>query len=131
MREIVHLQVGQCGNQIGSKVCVIIILHNMSSFFTHFLSKMFTSEEILPQIKSYNYTKKFFLFSSDEVTFNLKLSSAHEGHWLMHGFNNFNIFLLHLKNCARCAIERVFEEKNFNFGIDLRNFYFQLHFFLT
>ena len=22
MREIVHLQVGQCGNQIGAKVCI-------------------------------------------------------------------------------------------------------------
>ena len=26
MREIVHLQAGQCGNQIGAKVCTIIII---------------------------------------------------------------------------------------------------------
>lgn len=26
MREIVHLQAGQCGNQIGAKVCVNIYL---------------------------------------------------------------------------------------------------------
>lgn len=27
MREIVHLQVGQCGNQIGSKVCTPHLFH--------------------------------------------------------------------------------------------------------
>ena len=26
MREIVHLQVGQCGNQIGAKVSIVIII---------------------------------------------------------------------------------------------------------
>lgn len=27
MREIVHIQAGQCGNQIGAKVCTVLIMY--------------------------------------------------------------------------------------------------------
>lgn len=29
MREIVHIQAGQCGNQIGAKVCLFVVEFNL------------------------------------------------------------------------------------------------------
>lgn len=37
MREIVHLQAGQCGNQIGAKVCVCVFNPPCWSFFAGFV----------------------------------------------------------------------------------------------
>jgi hypothetical protein len=43
MREIVHIQAGQCGNQIGAKVSTLaLILHEFSMFvcwISHFVVK--------------------------------------------------------------------------------------------
>lgn len=125
MREIVHLQVGQCGNQIGSKVCALIILHNTSSFFTRFLSKnVHKWRDITANYKLQLYKKDFLvLFRWSHFKSKIKLCAWRS---LTYAASTTSIFLLHLKNCARCAIERVFVRKNFNFGIDLRNFIFSL-----
>lgn len=41
MREIIHLQAGQCGNQIGSKVCIDFYIYYifMYLFLFHALTK--------------------------------------------------------------------------------------------
>jgi hypothetical protein len=35
MREIVHMQAGQCGNQIGSKVKILFRKKNLSEIYLH------------------------------------------------------------------------------------------------
>ena len=44
MREIVHLQAGQCGNQIGAKVCVPAVVLILQSPVREPLLTVFTKE---------------------------------------------------------------------------------------
>lgn len=52
MREIVHLQAGQCGNQIGAKV--YLIFYSYIKIITYFQKKMST-------VKTVMYYSKFHL----------------------------------------------------------------------
>ena len=56
MREIVHIQAGQCGNQIGAKVKFFICLKLcIMLFFGNFQHKEFFSQPLAPQLIDNSY----------------------------------------------------------------------------
>lgn len=56
MREIVHLQAGQCGNQIGAKV--YLIFYSYIKIITYFQKKMSTVKTVVYYSKCHLKKKK-------------------------------------------------------------------------
>ena len=55
MREIVHIQAGQCGNQIGAKVnifCTLNLINDESSMFITCREVLKTKYALLPVLKA-------------------------------------------------------------------------------